>query len=116
MWIIRNKLIPFGNYKAFNFIGLILFVKDKAYMDDFDINHEKIHSRQILEMLIIGFYLWYVIEYLLICIFGNYSKQSQRYHDVSFEEEAYQNMYNLEYLKNRKWYSWTKYLKIGSYE
>lgn len=38
------------------------------------------------------------------------------YHDISFEEEAYGNENNLEYLETRKHYSWTKYLKLGSWK
>lgn len=43
-------------------------------------------------------------------------KQSDRYHDVSFEEEAHNNDKNLNYCKERKHYAWFKYLKIGSYK
>ncbi len=63
------------------------------------INHERIHLRQQLEMLIIPFYVWYLIEY--------YSKG---YYNVSFEKEAYNNEKNLNYLKKRSIFAFTKYL------
>lgn len=63
------------------------------------INHERIHLRQQLEMLIIPFYVWYLIEY--------YTKG---YYNVSFEKEAYYNDNNLNYLKNRRLFSFLRYL------
>lgn len=136
MKIIKNKFIPFGSYKTINLLGLVF---TKSDLSDEDKNHEKIHSVQILEcaifmfilILIIGllfnigarwlllsplaFYAWYGIEYLLIRVLNIKDKQTNCYHDVSFEEEAYNNDDNLEYLKSRKWFSWLEYIKIGSY-
>jgi len=37
------------------------------------------------------------------------------YRNISFEREAYDNDDNLNYIKERKHYSWLKYIKIGSY-
>lgn len=44
-----------------------------------------------------------------------HNSQHENYHDVSLEEEAYLNDDNLEYLKNRKWFNWLKYIKPKSY-
>jgi hypothetical protein len=63
------------------------------------INHERIHLRQQLEMLIIPFYIWYLIAY--------YRKG---YYNVSFEKEAYANENNLTYLKKRRIFEFRKYL------
>lgn len=111
MIILKNKFIPFGNYKAMNLFGIIF---TKSSLSEIELNHEKIHTKQMLELLIIGFYLWYIIEYLLIRIFGNKDSQTDRYHEVSFEEEAHNNDTNLNYLKNRKPFVWIKYIKINS--
>ena len=62
------------------------------------INHERIHLRQQLELLFIGFVIWYFIEL--------YKKG---YRGISFEKEAYQNQHNLDYLNTRKWFSFYKY-------
>lgn len=111
MKIIYNKIIPFGNYTAINLFG-ILFIKKELTIKD--INHESIHTEQMKEMGYIFFYLWYVIEYLLIRFF--HKKQGDAYHDVSFEEEAYNNEHDLNYIKfRRKRYAWIDYLKIKSY-
>lgn len=136
MIILKNSFIPFGNYKYFNFFS-ILFTKDSDKITDKEKNHERIHNRQILELSIIGvlvlffvciftsislfysilgiflFYIWYVIETLLILPF--HRKLHDAYHDISLEEEAYLNDDNFEYLKNRKWFNWLKYIKPKSY-
>lgn len=113
MKIVVNKFIPFKGYKYINLFG-ILFTRSKDNITPVSYNHEKIHLKQMQEMLWIGFYLWYLIEYLIITIV-NRGSQSNRYHEISFEEEAYNNQHNLEYTKSRKHYSWIKYLNIKSY-
>lgn len=110
MKIIHNKLIPFGDYSTINLFGILFTKKDK--LSKTTINHELIHTAQMKEMGYIFFYLWYVIEYCLIRLF--HRKQGDAYHDISFEEEAYNNQYDLSYLDKRKHYSWIKYIKIKS--
>ncbi len=63
------------------------------------INHERIHLRQQIEMLVIPFYIWYLIEY--------YTKG---YWNISFEKEAYSNEKNLHYLKKRRIFAFLRYL------
>lgn len=128
--IIKNKIIPFGNYIAINLFGIVF---TKVELDEIDINHENIHSKQMLEVSIVSafiilcligifnisawwlllaipsYYIIYCIEYL--CIRLLHTKQSCAYHDISFEEEAHNNDSNLDYLKSRKYFSWIKYLK-----
>jgi hypothetical protein len=93
--IVGITLCPFGIYLKLNYL-----TRQKT------INHEKIHWQQQLEMLIIFFYLWYVIEWL-IRIFTN---PNNAYKSLSFEREAYGNDDNLDYLKTRKPYAWLKYI------
>jgi len=136
MIIIYNKIIPFGSYKAINLFSL-LFTKSKN-LSDKDINHERIHSYQMLELGILGcaiilllsfvfnfsflwslcgilsFYLWYGIEYIIVRFF--HVKQNSAYHDISLEEEAYENDDNLAYIQSRKWFNWLKYIKVKSYK
>lgn len=72
------------------------------------INHEKIHLRQQLEMLVLPFYIWYLVEYLIRLI--HYKKSSLAYRNISFEREAYENDYNINYLKERSFFQFIKYL------
>ena len=87
MKVIYNKFIPFKGYKAMNLFGIV-FVRKGAKFDTYDYNHEHIHLKQMQEMLWIFYYLWYAIEYLIIMFFAKWDKQSERYHDVSFEESV----------------------------
>ena len=73
------------------------------------LNHEKIHLKQQIEMLVLPFFLWYGIEYLIR--FVQYRNWKEAYLNISFEREAYQNEKNLYYLKQRSFWSFFKYLK-----
>lgn len=48
--------------------------------------------------------------------FAKWNKQNERYHDVSFEEEAHNNDKYLSYLEDRKPFAWIKYIKLRSYK
>lgn len=114
MKIIYNNLIPFKGYSAINLCG-ILFVRNdcRDQVDDEMINHESIHSKQIFEMLVIFFYIWYIIEWFIKLFKYGDSDEDGRgdaYHNISFEREAYDNEKDLEYLNKRKPYSWWYYL------
>lgn len=87
-----------------------LFVKKYAYLSDEDINHEKIHTAQMKELLFIPYYIIYTIEYIFRIIFKIiFNKDIDPYKTLSFEKEAYGNECNLEYLKTRKLYAmWRK--------
>lgn len=108
MKIIRNKYIPFSGYKAMNLFG-VLFVRGNARIDDITLNHEKIHTAQIKEMLYVFFYVWYVIEWL-IRLFA-FKGRKYAYRNISFEREAYSNDKNLTYLQTRERFAFIKYMK-----
>lgn len=99
MKIIYNKIIPFKGFLAINLFGIIFARKP---LNQYVVNHEKIHTAQMKELAYIFFYILYVLEWFIkLFIYG-----SKAYYNISFEKEAYKNMYNLEYLKTRKHYSW----------
>jgi len=64
------------------------------------INHERIHHRQQLELLIVPFYIWYLTEYLIKRI--RYKNHAVAYYSISFEKEAYFHATDLHYLKRRR--------------
>lgn len=72
------------------------------------INHEKIHLRQQLELLVIFFYIFYVIEYYYW--FFKLKNVHSAYKRISFEREAYANESDLHYLQKRKFWNFRKYL------
>lgn len=106
MKIIHNKYIPFGKrYLAINLFGIIFTKGDLSVPS---IRHEKIHTRQQLELLIIFFYLLYIIEWLIRLL--QYRNTFLAYKNISFEREAYSNMNDASYLRNRPLYAWFKYI------
>lgn len=99
MKIIYNSIIPFPGFLAINLFG-ILFVRKGGKVSDIVLNHEEIHTAQMKELGYIGFYLIYIIEWLVrLFMSGN------AYRNISFEKEAYANERNLEYLDSRKHYA-----------
>jgi len=93
--IIGITLAPFGIYLNERYIN-----RKKT------INHEKIHWKQQLEMLIIPFYIWYIVEWI-IRIFTN---PRSAYKSLSFEKEANANENKPKYINRRKPFAWLKYI------
>lgn len=86
----------------------ILLKTEQLKKDRSIINHEKIHLRQQLELLIIPFYLLYLINYLFNLI--RYKNHDLAYRRIIFEQEAYQYENDFNYLKNNNWFRWLKFL------
>lgn len=108
MLVIRNKVIPFPGYKAINLFG-ILFVRGNARIDEVTINHERIHTEQMKELLYIFFYLWYGVEWVVRLV--QYRQGSyMAYRNISFEREAYQNEGYQSYLDHRNMFNFLKYM------
>lgn len=101
--IIVNSLIPFKGFIAMNILGII-FTRDLSKINTIVINHESIHTEQLIECLFIFFYLIYIINYIINLI--KYKDFKLAYRNLLFEIEAYNNQNNLEYLNNRKHYAW----------
>jgi hypothetical protein len=74
------------------------------------INHEYIHFKQQIELLIIPFYCWYLFEYLLNRFHGQ--NHHQAYLNICFEKEAYENEEDLNYLARRRAWAYWKRKKI----
>lgn len=97
--IIKN--LPAEGMAVFPFILL----KKESYKKDVQIlNHEKIHLRQQLELLIFPFYVLYLINYIINLL--RYKKHHLAYRKIRFEQEAYQHENDLNYLKNGNWFGW----------
>jgi len=71
-------------------------------------NHERIHLRQQLELLILPFYVWYFVEYLFRLV--QFKDRKMAYRNISFEREAYENEKDLGYLKGRSFWRFLRYL------
>lgn len=105
--IVAKYLIPKGyrGLAAFPFV----FVKHPEDKENaVFVNHEKIHLRQQIELLIIPFFVWYLTEYLVRLV--QYKNADLAYRNISFEREAYANEKDLYYLKQRSFYKFWNYL------
>jgi hypothetical protein len=105
--IVNKYLVPIG-YSGFAFYPFVFIKNPSLAENDFLINHEKIHLRQQIELLIIGFYIFYLVEYFMRLL--QYKNFNKAYRNISFEREAYVNDFNLSYLKSRNFFEFIKYL------
>src|SRR5690606_29261306 len=103
--IVAKYLIPKG-YRGMAVFPFVVMKYEFDKKNKIFINHEKIHLRQQLEMLILPFFIWYVLEYLIRLI--QYKNKDVAYHNISFEREAYTNETDLDYLKNRTLFQFLK--------
>ncbi len=86
-----------------------LFLRNPILKDNpVFINHEKIHERQQLELLVIFFLIWYLFEYIILRL--RY-KHDRAYRNIVFEREAYTMERDLHYLKKRTFWSFLKFYK-----
>ena len=106
--IIAQRLLKNTKISGITLFPFILLRKKEYRQNENLINHEKIHIRQQLELLIIPFYIWYLSEYYINYL--KYKNPHLAYRNISFEREAYDNEQNPDYLKKRKLWSFLKYL------
>jgi hypothetical protein len=108
-----NKVIIIPQIKHLGISGITLFpfiiLRDKHLkLDKRIMNHERIHIRQQVELLVLPFYVLYLIEYAIGLI--KYRNRFSAYMNISFEKEAYKNDSDLDYLKDRKWWAWRRFI------
>ncbi|RLJ73612.1 hypothetical protein [Pedobacter alluvionis] len=101
--ILIVKKLPAAGMAIFPFI---LLKSAKLKNDPEMINHEKIHLRQQLELLLFPFYILYLLNYLINLF--RYKNHDLAYRNIVFEKEAYDYETDLYYLKNGNWYGWIK--------
>lgn len=107
MILLVLKWLPKG-VLALALFPFVLLKNKKFRNNTVLINHERIHLRQQLELLVLPFYIWYLLEYLFRLI--QFRKHHLAYLNISFEREAYQNEKDLYYLKQRSFAAWLRYL------
>lgn len=106
-WVIIIPKLCANAMALFPFILL----RNKAQKSDFVLlNHEKIHLKQQLELLIIPFYFLYGINYLINLL--KYKNHYKAYFNIAFEREAYYFEKDPIYLSKRKWYNWINFYSV----
>lgn len=129
MKIIRNKIVPFGDFDVMNILGL-LFVREEVVLDDEILNHEAIHTEQQYEILMLSlavglmlsniYATWWWLLLALVMPFALYilawfielllPPYGTAYKDSPFEREAYANQHNPNYLDSRPLFAWVRYI------
>jgi len=111
MILVSKYLIPKG-YSGLTIYPFVFLKHRSSKTDDVLINHERIHLKQQLEMLILPFYVLYVLEFMFRYI--QYGSWYAAYINISFEKESYFNEANLSYIEVRKPWSFLKYLRTDA--
>lgn len=128
--IVYNNIIPFSGYQAMTIWPVIFARKRFQPLKEHVVNHESIHLRQQVEVGVtllavmsllcltviswwwmivapFGYYALYALEYI-IRLFA-YGRGHEAYRNISFEQEAFLNERNYNYLQERKAFAWVKY-------
>lgn len=136
--IIYNNLIPLKGYTAITLWPLIFARKSRKPLKAYEENHEKIHLRQQLEVLLLsaaviaaviwlsGLSWWWMLLSLAVYYAGYgldyavrrilYRSHLEAYRNIATEQEAYLNQYDRAYLRQRRPFTWVKYLTRQTYK
>lgn len=112
MILISKYLVPKG-YTGLTIYPFVFLKYSRLKNDVTLVNHERIHLRQQLELLVIPFYIIYIAEFLIRLV--QYREWKKAYRNISFERECYLNETNLKYLKNRKFWAFTAYIRANEF-
>ena len=108
MFVVVNKFFLAKQFDGVVLWPFIVVRREELKHNPVFINHERVHLKQQLELLIVFFFIWYIFEYYIRLI--KYKNSYKAYTKICFEREAYANEKNLDYLKNRKFWAFWKYL------
>ena len=104
--IVFKYLTPRG-FRGLTFFPFVFIKNKEDVLDKVFVNHEKIHLRQQIELLVIPFYVWYGIEFFIRWIITK--DKNVAYRNISFEKEAYTNEKDLNYLQSRSFWKFLNY-------
>ena len=102
-------------FSSSNIIGIQimfwLFVDDveKWKRRPLSMNHELIHFEQGKELLFIGFWILYALNYTFNLLRYKFDT-GKAYRMIVFEQEAYDRQSDKNYLSKRIWYNWIVWL------
>lgn len=107
MKIVTNSIFPLPGFAAMALAGRI-WTRYKT-LPERTLRHESIHLAQERELWYVGFWFWYLLEYLIrLCYYWNWRKA---YRNICFEREAYGNEDLVYYLQFRERFGFLKYIK-----
>jgi hypothetical protein len=88
-------------------ITLFPFIISRDEMSEDVLRHETIHIFQQKELFVLLFYILYGWDYLKGLI--KYKNKEKAYFRIRFEQEAYEHMFQEDYLEKRPKYNWRQY-------
>lgn len=132
MIIIRNRFIPLRGFIALTLWPFIFVRRDEWPKFTAAVRrHERIHGRQQVELLLVGtllslllalggsgwwsllalplFFWLYGLEWLVGLL--TLRDSNEAYKNISFEQEAYDNELDPDYLTARKPFAWLRYIR-----
>lgn len=124
MKVIYNNIIPFKGFKAINLFGIIFARKDAGFVDEDTIDHERVHSWQMCEVMafwsavilpicdMTNNFWWmltipvsYYAMYMLLWVLAGF-----KYSNIAFEAEAYDIAGKYSTYLDRAPFLWITYL------
>jgi len=102
--ILVTRFVPYSAMAVYPFI---LLREKEMQNDPVLMHHEKIHHRQQLELLILPFYFFYLMNYLyqIIRLRNHY----KAYKQIIFEREAFAMESDFDYLKKRRMFAFLNF-------
>lgn len=107
IFVVFKYLTPKG-FKGITFFPFVFLSDRNDKTNLIFVTHERIHLKQQIELLVIPFFIWYVLEFLIRLI--QFKNRRAAYYNISFEREAYKNEKDPGYLKRRSFCAFLKYL------
>lgn len=102
MLVIKKSWFPSGTIG----LGPILLARPDERLDEWTINYWHIIWKQQLELAIIGWLVWLILEKIIRLAWRKGHRK-----ETSFFQEARDYQSNLAYPRFRPWWAWTKYIK-----
>jgi len=109
MILISSKYLVPNGFRSITLFPFIFLKYEGDKLNNVLINHEKIHTRQQLELFILPFFIWYLLEY--VSNFIKYRDKNLAYRNISFEREAYFHENDMNYLNKRSLWAFILFLK-----
>ena len=110
--IVVFKHLFYKNYVGLSLWPFIIVKNTDLKRDLVLINHEKIHLKQQLELLILPFYLLYFVEWIIKSLI--YFDFYKGYQNISFEREAYGHEKDMNYPSERPAFAFLKYIFVNN--
>lgn len=107
MFVVVNKYVLAKRFDGIVLWPFIFIKRGELRRNPVFMNHERIHLRQQLELLVLPFFVIYFLEYVLGLL--KYRSAYMAYRNISFEREAYDKEKELQYLRKRRFWGFIEY-------